>query len=165
MTPISDATTAEILAASRAAGSLIVRTDPPFRWASGALMPLYTDNRRLIATPRGRRAVRRAVREVIERHGLRFDVVAGTASAGIAPATLVAEDLDLPLVYVRGSAKDHGTARRIEGASAEELRGRRVLLVEDLISDRLTKVNVSLSLSQSIVRQCHQKDKSQNGSV
>lgn len=125
---------AELIAAGRAAGSLTVRTDPPFRWASGARMPVYNDNRRLMATPRGRAAVSAALSAVISDRKLPFDGFAGTASAGIAPATLLAEAFNAPLYYVRSAAKEHGRGRRIEGMPDEGLSGARLILVEDLVS-------------------------------
>lgn len=62
---------------------------------------------------------------------LEIDVIAGTSTAGIPHATLLADRLDLPSAYVRGSKKSHGTGRQIEGAPVE---GKNVLLIEDLIS-------------------------------
>lgn len=124
----------ELIAAAREAGALTIRTDPPFRWASGAMMPVYNDNRILMATPRGRRAVINGFADVIAEEGLEFDAVAGTASAGIAPATLLAERFGCPLYYVRSESKGHGRQRLIEGAPDARLDGLRVLLIEDLIS-------------------------------
>jgi len=131
--PTDHAFSDAIIAAAREVGALEVRIDPPFRWASGAMMPVYNDNRRLMANPSGRAAVRSGLAGLVARYGLTADAVAGTASAGIAPATLLAEELQLPLYYVRGSTKEHGRQRLIEGAP-ERIDGQRILLVEDLIS-------------------------------
>lgn len=60
-----------------------------------------------------------------------FNVVAGVATAGIAHGALLADRLNLPFVYVRSSAKDHGRKNLIEGELPEHAR---VLVVEDLIS-------------------------------
>jgi orotidine-5'-phosphate decarboxylase len=128
-----DAVSAAIIAAAREVGALQVRIDPPFRWASGAMMPVYNDNRRLMADPAGRTAVRRGLAHLVSRNGLTADAIAGTASAGIAPATLLAEELALPLYYVRSSSKEHGRQRLIEGAP-DRISGQRIILVEDLIS-------------------------------
>ncbi len=124
----------EVISAAREAGALSIQTDPPFRWASGAMMPVYNDNRILMATPRGRRAVLGGFAAIIAKNGLDFDGVAGTASAGIAPATLVAEHFQCPLYYVRAESKGHGRERLIEGAPEAGLDGQRILLIEDLIS-------------------------------
>ena len=59
------------------------------------------------------------------------DAVAGVATGAIAQGALVADELNLPYVYVRPKPKDHGMGNQIEG----ELRtGSRVVVVEDLIS-------------------------------
>ena len=67
----------------------------------------------------------------IEAQALSFDTVAGTATAGIPHAAWIADHLEKPMVYVRGTAKAHGKGRLIEGVVEP---GQRVLVVEDLIS-------------------------------
>ena len=53
------------------------------------------------------------------------------ATGAIAQGALVADELNLPFVYVRSKPKDHGLENLIEG----ELRpGMKVVVVEDLIS-------------------------------
>ena len=60
-----------------------------------------------------------------------MDVIAGTATAGIPHAAWVAEILDLPMVYIRSKAKDHGKGNQIEGRIFE---GQKMVVIEDLIS-------------------------------
>ena len=61
----------------------------------------------------------------------KIDAIAGVATAGIPQASLVAKELNLPLVYVRSTAKKHGMKNMIEG----ELKiNSNVLVIEDLIS-------------------------------
>jgi len=117
-------------------GAFRLVPDAPVRWASGYLMPVYTDNRLLLRYPEGRSIIREGLLETWETAGVgTCHGIAGTASAGIAPALLLAEDRGLDFYYVRGAAKDHGLERRIEGLGpGESLRGRRILLVEDLLS-------------------------------
>lgn len=59
------------------------------------------------------------------------DCIAGTATAAIGWAALVADRMDLPFVYVRSKAKEHGAKKLIEGDLKE---GSVVVVVEDLIS-------------------------------
>jgi orotate phosphoribosyltransferase len=59
------------------------------------------------------------------------DVIAGTATAAIGWAALVADELDLPFIYVRSKPKEHGTQKRIEGFLKPD---QHVVLIEDLIS-------------------------------
>lgn len=125
----------ELANISLSTGSIRLRPDAPFRWASGYYMPIYNDNRMLLASAAHRGFVADAFQAMVKESGIAFDVIAGTATAGIPHATTLADRLGLPLVYVRGAAKGHGMGRRIEGAAGEDaLSGRTVLLVEDLIS-------------------------------
>jgi orotate phosphoribosyltransferase len=59
------------------------------------------------------------------------EVIAGVATGAIAQGALVADQLDLPFVYVRPSAKGHGRKNLIEGRIEP---GKSVVVVEDLIS-------------------------------
>jgi orotate phosphoribosyltransferase len=102
----------------------------PFTWASGILSPIYCDNRVALSHPGVRALLKRALAER-SAHFPAFDVIAGVATAGIPHGVLLADALELPFVYVRSSAKDHGRRNQIEGAL---LPGQRVLVVEDLIS-------------------------------
>lgn len=103
----------------------------PFTWASGIQSPIYCDNRLVLSYPEVRDLVEDGLAENLRQHFPGCQVVAGTATAGIAHAALVAQRLSLPMAYVRGSAKDHGRANRIEGKIDA---GQKVVVVEDLIS-------------------------------
>jgi orotate phosphoribosyltransferase len=59
------------------------------------------------------------------------DGIAGVATAGIPHGALLADRLDLPFVYIRSSAKEHGRRNQIEGRLEP---GKSYLVVEDLIS-------------------------------
>ena len=59
------------------------------------------------------------------------EAVAGVATGAIAQGALVADELNLPYVYVRPKPKDHGMGNQIEGELPE---GAKVIVVEDLIS-------------------------------
>ena len=63
--------------------------------------------------------------------GKEFDVLAGTATAGIPWAAFIAERLNVPMAYIRSEKKDHGAGRQIEGADFE---GKKVIVIEDLVS-------------------------------
>ena len=102
----------------------------PFTWASGILSPIYCDNRVALSYPAVRTFLKNCLAEQAGSFGP-FDVVAGVATAGIAPGALLADKLDQPFVYVRGSAKDHGRRNLIEGEIHAQ---QRVLVIEDLIS-------------------------------
>ena len=78
-----------------------------------------------------RRKVEAGLAELIRENYPNCEMLMGTATAGIAHAALVSEILDLPMGYVRSSAKSHGRTNRIEGKMEA---GTRVVVVEDLIS-------------------------------
>jgi len=102
----------------------------PFTWASGLLSPIYCDNRVALSYPEQRTFLKKCLAEKSTFFGP-FDVVAGVATAGIPHGVLLADLLELPFVYVRSGAKDHGRRNQIEG---ELHPGQRVLVIEDLIS-------------------------------
>lgn len=103
----------------------------PFKYSSGILSPVYTDCRILMSYPTQRQQIRDLYIKEIEKMGDEFDVVAGTATAGIPHAAWIADKLNLPMVYVRGKTKDHGKGNKIEGVIKK---GQKVAVIEDLIS-------------------------------
>jgi orotate phosphoribosyltransferase len=112
-------------------GAVTLRVDPPFKWASGILAPIYTDNRLLISYPEERRTIVTCLAGAMKREGLKPDVIAGTVTAGIPWAAWLSEKASRPMVYVRAGAKDHGKENVIEGRLEK---GSHVVVVEDLIS-------------------------------
>lgn len=111
--------------------AVFLRPREPFTWASGIKSPIYCDNRLTLSYPHIRNQVEQGLAENIRKHYPDCEVVAGTSTAGIAHAALVADILGLPMCYVRSSAKDHGRNNQIEGKVEK---GQKVVVVEDLIS-------------------------------
>ncbi len=105
--------------------------DPPFTWTSGIKSPVYCDNRMIYGFPEAREIVVDALTQYVKSLHTPPDVIAGTATAAIGWAALVAEKMHLPLVYVRSKAKEHGTKKRVEGHMKP---GKHVVLIEDLLS-------------------------------
>lgn len=107
----------------------------PFQWASGYWMPIYNDNRRLLADAKARTLIADGFIACLEALEIVFDNIAGTATAGIPHATTLADRLGAPLSYVRSSGKGHGLKNLIEGLSSDgSYHGAKVVLIEDLIS-------------------------------
>ena len=103
----------------------------PFTWASGWKSPFYCDNRKTLSYPSLRNFVKVEIsRLVLEKFG-QVDAIAGVATGAIAQGALIADELDMPYVYIRSAAKDHGMGNLIEG---EIKPGQKVVVVEDLIS-------------------------------
>lgn len=111
--------------------AVFLSPDKPFTWASGIQSPIYCDNRLVLSYPEVRDLVEDGLAANLKQHFPECEVVAGTATAGIAHAALVSQRLNLPMAYVRASAKDHGRTNRIEGKIEA---GQKVVVVEDLIS-------------------------------
>lgn len=116
-------------------GAIRLSVDDPFTWVSGYRMPIYNDNRRLLANAASRALIAEAFAEMLQ--VLEFDPqnIAGTATAGIPHATTLADRLGKPLSYVRSASKGHGLGQQIEGLGLSgSYLGASVLLIEDLIS-------------------------------
>ena len=103
----------------------------PYTWASGIRSPIYCDNRVTMSFPAVRKQIAQGLADLIKEKYPDAEVIAGTATAGIPHAAWIADILDLPMVYIRSKAKDHGTGRKIEGKISE---GQKMVVVEDLIS-------------------------------
>lgn len=111
--------------------AVFLRPEQPFTWASGIKSPIYCDNRLTLSDVKVREDVEEALASIIKAHFPECEMVMGTATAGIAHAAIVATKLNLPMGYVRASAKDHGRTNQIEGKCEK---GTKVVVVEDLIS-------------------------------
>ena len=111
--------------------AVFLRPDEPFTWASGIKSPVYCDNRLTLTAPDVRNDVEKGLAENVKKYFPDCEVLMGTSTAGIAHAAIVAQMMQLPMGYVRGSSKDHGRQNRIEGRLDA---GQKVVVVEDLIS-------------------------------
>ena len=138
--PLADTIARDLLALR----AVVLRPDEPFRWASGRLSPVYTDNRLTLGDPDVRGRLVDGFCQLAEE----FDatLIAGTATAGIPHATLLADRLELSMVYVRSSPKGHGRENLIEGAGVA---GHRVLVVEDLVSTGGSVLAAAEALSEN----------------
>jgi orotate phosphoribosyltransferase len=103
----------------------------PFTWASGWQSPIYCDNRKTLSFPNIRTFIRQSYSQAIMEKFGKPDVIAGVATGGIAQGALVAQELGIPFIYVRSSAKGHGLGNQIEGVFEP---GQTVVVIEDLIS-------------------------------
>ena len=123
----------EIAKAGLEIGAFKINSEKPFEWASGYFMPVYNDNRMFLFNPQHRALVGDAL--VKEASQIQAEVIAGTSTAGIPWGERLADKLNRNFVYVRDKPKDHGLRNQIEGIDAEKgLEGKRVLLIEDLVS-------------------------------
>ncbi len=102
-----------------------------FTWTSGIRSPIYCDNRLTMSYPDIRKRIVAAFVEMLSKSSYKPDVIAGCATAGIPHAAWLADELDLPMIYVRSKPKGHGKENQIEGVA---VKGQKVLVIEDLIS-------------------------------
>lgn len=103
----------------------------PFTWASGWKSPIYCDNRKILSYPKIRTFIRQEFSKMINDIFGTPDVIAGIATGGIPHGVLVAQELGLPFIYVRTSAKEHGLGNQIEGYYEPK---QTVVMIEDLVS-------------------------------
>ena len=108
-----------------------VQPTSPFHWASGWLSPIYCDNRKILSYPETRNYIRDCFTELIKEKYPQAEVIAGVATGAIAIGVLVAEQLNLPFVYVRSSPKDHGLENLVEGDLKPS---QKIVIIEDLVS-------------------------------
>ncbi|PZO94457.1 MAG: orotate phosphoribosyltransferase [Streptococcus pyogenes] len=111
--------------------AVYVKPEAPFTWASGIKSPIYTDNRVTLSYPKTRTLIEDGFVSVIRRYYPEVEVIAGTATAGIAHGAIVADKMDLPFAYIRSKPKDHGAGNQIEG---RVFAGQKMVLIEDLVS-------------------------------
>ena len=118
----------------------------PFTWASGLKSPIYCDNRKTLSYPKIRTYIRQQfVEAILDKYG-KPDVIAGVATGGIAIGALVAEEMGVPFVYVRSSAKAHGLGNQVEGVLES---GSAVVVIEDLISTGKSSLNAVAVLREA----------------
>ncbi|OEC02620.1 Orotate phosphoribosyltransferase [Lysinibacillus sphaericus] len=121
----------EIAHAMLKVGAVELNPTELFTWASGIKSPIYCDTRLTISDPVIRKQLANGLATVIKENFGATEIVAGTATAGIPHAAWVSDILDLPMVYVRSKAKEHGRGNQIEGKYAA---GQKVIVVEDIVS-------------------------------
>jgi orotate phosphoribosyltransferase len=82
-----------------------------------------------------------------------IDVVAGGETAGIPYAAFVSQKLGKPMIYIRKQPKGYGGTKQIEGILRAD---QRVLLVEDLITDGMSKLrfNIGIRAARSKITHC-----------
>jgi orotate phosphoribosyltransferase len=110
----------EINATCRLTGRFVLR--------SGRIADEYFDKYRFEADPRLLDRVAAALAPLVPAG---TEVLAGLEMGGIPVVTALGRHTGLPCAFVRKAAKEYGTARLAEGA---ELAGRRVLVVEDVVT-------------------------------
>ncbi|MBV0914566.1 orotate phosphoribosyltransferase [Apilactobacillus sp. HBW1] len=115
----------------------------PFTWASGIKAPIYTDNRITISFPEVRTHIADGLAKLIRNKFPEVKVIGGVATAGIPHAAIVADKMDLPMIYVRSKPKDHGRGKQMEGSIDENAP---IVLIDDLLSTGKSVLNAAQAL-------------------
>lgn len=84
--------------------------------------------------------------KIIKEKYSQVEILMGTATAGIPHAAYISDLLDLPMGYVRSSAKAHGRQNQIEGKYEK---GQKVVVIEDLISTGGSSIEVVKTLEEA----------------
>ena len=112
-------------------GAVGFRVDDPITFKSGILSPVYCDNRTFPYWPAQWKKVIEGFASRIAAEDLGFDVIGGIEAAGIPHSAALGYAMGRPSIFIRKQPKEHGKRARIEGG---DVAGKRVLLVEDLVS-------------------------------
>ena len=99
-----------------------------FRLRSGAIASEYFDKYRFEADPRVLRCIAERLAEFVPEG---TEALAGLEMGGIPIATMLSQVTGLPALFIRKKAKDYGTCKFAEGG---EVRGRKLLIVEDVVT-------------------------------
>jgi orotate phosphoribosyltransferase len=99
-----------------------------FVLSSGARSNYYFDKYLFETRPKILRRVAKLLADQVPED---IDMLAGPELGGVALATAVSLETDLPFVIVRKQSKEYGTSRAIEGTLAKT---DRVLIVEDVVT-------------------------------
>jgi orotate phosphoribosyltransferase len=142
---------AEMLLATE---SIAVYKDKPFVFVSGRISPVYIDCRKLLSFATEREYIVTELAKKAETSiGLNnIDVVAGGETAGIPYASFVSHLLRKPMIYIRKQPKGYGGTKQIEGILEP---GKRVMLVEDLITDGLSKLRFNIGIRGAGAKMTH----------
>ncbi len=125
-----------------------LQPNQPFTWASGWNSPIYCDNRISLSHPKVRDYIRDSFIKDIRENYKQVAVIAGVATGAIAMGVLIADVLNIPFVYVRPEPKKHGRKNQIEGFLEK---GKKVLVIEDLISTGKSSINAVKALQEAEV--------------
>jgi len=126
--------------------AVLLRPENPFTWTSGIKSPIYCDNRLTLSFPEVRKDIEAGLSDIVKTQFPEAEMLMGTATAGIPHAAIMADKLDMPMGYVRSSAKKHGRGNQIEGLVKE---GMKIVVIEDLISTGKSSIEAVEALREA----------------
>ena len=117
-----------------------------FTWASGKKSPIYCDNRLLLSHVKERKVIVKLFCKTIKKNFKTIDYIAAVATGAIPHGMMIADQLNLPFIYVRSQPKSHGRQNQIEGNLKPKSR---VIVIEDLISTGQSSLNAIQAIEAS----------------
>jgi orotate phosphoribosyltransferase len=99
-----------------------------FKLRSGTTSSEYFDKYRFESDPA---ILREIAAQLSSRLPSAYDILAGLEMGGIPVATMLSQVTGHPVLFIRKKAKEYGTCRFAEGG---EVRGRKLLIVEDVVT-------------------------------
>ncbi|MFW9831466.1 MAG: orotate phosphoribosyltransferase, partial [Candidatus Thorarchaeota archaeon] len=115
-----------------------------FKLASGKPSPYYIDLRLVPSYPAAfTKLSDLLVQWFLQHPKIQFNRIAGVPTAGLSFATTISNRLNMPLLYVRSKPKKYGRQKHVEGILQK---GDHVLVIDDLISDGGSKIEVAEAL-------------------
>jgi orotate phosphoribosyltransferase len=123
-----------------------LQPEEPFVWASGWKSPIYCDNRLTLSHTGTRNFLKHQLATAVRKLYPEAEYIVGVATGAIAIGALVADELNLPMVYVRPEPKKHGRQNQIEGDLKPNSK---LVVIEDLISTGGSSLKVVEVLKQS----------------
>ena len=129
------------------------RPNDPVTFKSGMKSPVYCDNRVFPFWPEQWAKVIRGFEKLIADDNIVFDIIGGIEAAGIPHSAALGFSMGRPSIFIRKEAKEYGTKKRVEGGIVS---GRRVLLVEDLVTTGMSSLAgvAALRTEGAIVGDC-----------
>ncbi|KAL3984812.1 Orotidine 5'-phosphate decarboxylase / HUMPS family protein [Acanthocheilonema viteae] len=101
-----------------------------FTLQSGQISPIYVDLRLLFTSPKVLRLAAICMCNLMEARNLKYDYLIGVPYAALPLSTIVADQLEKPMLLRRKEVKSYGTKKNIEGNYET---GKRVLIIEDVV--------------------------------
>ena len=123
---------------------LILYQEKPFITVSGLKELFFLDHRLLYSLPEARTALANGIVRLILENFKTPEIIVGVAMGAVPLATLVADKLGLPLVYVRPNTKEHARKRLVEGFLPK---GAKKIIVEDVIIKAKSTINAYHALT------------------
>lgn len=106
-----------------------------FTLASGAKSDFYIDLRTIPYYPELFSTIMKQWADKIQSEA-DFDIVCGIPMAGMPFGTMISYFSKKPMIFIRKQSKGHGLNKLIEGG---EVKGKKVLIVDDLVSSGFSK--------------------------